>query len=164
MDEDSILYQAMKNEMYPQVDPASMRVIDPSSQYQLGVEVRTRSPLQGGGGVLMNPTRMARPPNDFAGRPEHANQNPTYLRERGTFERNPQRPSENVINQYQQKWQADRLSNELDRYNKMYNTQATPAEMKAVQEYSAGQPSFARRALEYMREFFNKNRKPDWLD
>jgi len=71
MDEDSILFQAIKNEMSPQIDQIAMRPADPYNQYPLGVEVRAKSP----GGSLANPTRMMQSPSDFAGRPGGANEN-----------------------------------------------------------------------------------------
>jgi len=73
MDEDqnSILFQAMQNEMNPQAMQASMRMTDPNNPYPIGAEMRMKSP----GGPLSNPLRMQRPPTDFAGRPSGANEN-----------------------------------------------------------------------------------------
>jgi hypothetical protein len=71
MDEDSILFQAMKSEMNPEVMQASMRMTDPNNPYPIGAEMRMKSP----GGPLSNPLRMQRPPTDFAGRPSGANEN-----------------------------------------------------------------------------------------
>ena len=73
MDEDqnSILFQAMQNEMNPQAMQASMRMTDPNNPYPIGAEMRMKSP----GGPLSNPLRMQRPPTDFAGRPSGANDN-----------------------------------------------------------------------------------------
>jgi len=73
MDEDqnSILFQAMQNEMNPQAMQASMRMTDPNNPYPIGADMRLKSP----GGPLSNPLRMQRPPTDFAGRPSGANEN-----------------------------------------------------------------------------------------
>ena len=73
MDEDqnSILFQAMQNQMNPEVMQASMRMTDPNTPYPIGADMRLKSP----GGPLSNPLRMQRPPTDFAGRPSGANEN-----------------------------------------------------------------------------------------
>jgi hypothetical protein len=142
MDEDSILFQAMKNEMMSPVDLAAMRVIDPGSEYDLGVEVRTRNPMnRGGGGSVANPLRMQRQPSDFAGRPAHANTNPTRVgpNPAPSFNDTPVRPSGNVINQYQTQWQDQRFQNMIN------------------QAQQAG-PAPTRSMLQRIKDFFNANR------
>jgi len=144
MDEDSILFQAMKNEMYPQVDPAAMRFIDPGSEYDLGVEVRTRNPMnRGGGGSVANPLRMQRQPSDFAGRPAHANANPSDVGPNRGFggAQGVQRPSGNVINNYRRQWQFEKNYNERD---------AAPID-----------PSATQKMMQWLRDFFNANRPPN---
>ena len=145
MDEDSILFQAMKNEMMSPVDLAAMRVIDPGSEYDLGVEVRTRNPMnRGGGGSVANPLRMQRQPTDFAGRPAHANTNPEYVAP-SWRPKTPRGPDTGVIETYRPYWKVQKYQNEREPY--------------ATQD-----PNAARSILDKIREFFNANRKPDWLD
>lgn len=167
MDEDqnSILYQAIQQQMFPpQADLIAQKYVEPGSDYNMGVEVRITPQ---GSGTVFNPIRMMRQPTDFTGRPAQSNDNPARVTTDSPlgYGRTQVRPSPNVINQYQDTWEQQRIGNAVDRYNRMYNTEATPAEVKAVQDYyGAKSPSMIQRALHKIREFFNANRKPDWLD
>jgi hypothetical protein len=144
MDEDSILYQAMKEQMTPQVDQAAMKIIPGTNPYQLGLEMRQGGP----GGVVTNPTRMARPPSDFAGRNQQANDNPAFKPPGGSaYGYNYTRPTENVITHNKGKWESDRFSNMIE--------QAA----KAREEQS--RMSTSQQILQNIRDFFNKNRRPD---
>jgi hypothetical protein len=110
MDEDSILFQAMKNEMNPQIDQASMKRFIGAEQYPLGVEMR-----QGGPGGFANPLRMARPQSDFAGKPAHANTNPEYVAP-SWRPKQPRGPDTGVIDSYRNYWRAQKYVNEREPY------------------------------------------------
>jgi hypothetical protein len=137
-DEDSILFQAMKEQMNPQAELAAMKMIPPGSPYQLGLEMRQGGP----GGVVTNPMRSAQQPTDFAGRPAMANDNPARVRPdvASNFNDVPVRPSGNVVNQYQSQWQDQK-------YRNMINQAAAQNRVQSD-----------KTIMETIKDFFNKNR------
>ncbi len=150
MDEDSILFQAMKSEMMPPaIDTISMRMTDPNNPYPIGVETRTKSP----GGPLSNPLRMQQQPTDFAGRPWKANDNPAKMGGDNPygFNRTEMRPTGNVINQYRDKWQQQQIGNEVNR--------AAEEALKAPLP-----PMPPRGIMQRIKDFYSNNHGSWWLD
>jgi hypothetical protein len=142
-DQNSILFQAMKNEMYPQVEQAGMKFIDPNTGgYQVGVGVRT-PPMGGGGGGGGNPLKMTRSPENYAGRPTSANDNPANVSPQygAKFNDVPMRPAGNVINQYEPQLQRQKIDNMIRQ------------EMEIMAARKADNPGMISRGLKSFRNF-----------